>query len=39
MKEDVDGGGKDLEKAGCIFRGDLAGPKLRVLASLLLGFE
>ncbi|APG86637.1 L-asparaginase (plasmid) [Sinorhizobium americanum CCGM7] len=31
------GGGKDLEKAGCIFGGDLAVPKLRVLVSLLLG--
>ncbi|MCA1443728.1 asparaginase [Ensifer sp. IC4062] len=31
------GGGKDLERAGCIFGGDLAGPKLRVLVSLLLG--
>lgn len=31
------GGGKDLEKAGCIFAGDLAGSKLRVLVSVLLG--
>nr|WP_167528263.1 hypothetical protein [Sinorhizobium terangae] len=27
------GGGKDLEKAGCIFGGDLTGPQLRVLAA------
>ena len=31
------GGGKDLEKAGAIFAGDLTGPKARVLASVLLG--
>ncbi|AZO25032.1 asparaginase [Mesorhizobium sp. M1E.F.Ca.ET.045.02.1.1] len=31
------GGGKDLEEAGCLFGGDLAGPKLRLLASVLLG--
>lgn len=31
------GGGKDLEKAGAIFAGDLTGPKARVLVSVLLG--
>ncbi len=31
------GGGKDLEKAGAIFAGDLAGPKARILAAVLLG--
>lgn len=31
------GGGKDLEKAGAIFAGDLSGPKARILASVLLG--
>ena len=31
------GGGKDLEKAGAIFAGDLTGPKARILASVLLG--
>jgi L-asparaginase len=31
------GGGKDLVKAGAIFAGDLAGPKLRILVSVLLG--
>lgn len=33
------GGGKDLEKAGAIFAGDLTGQKARVLVSLLLGAE
>ncbi len=31
------GGGRDLERAGAIFAGDLAGPKARVLAAVLLG--
>ncbi|TIL97293.1 MAG: asparaginase [Mesorhizobium sp.] len=31
------GGGKDLEKAGAVFAGDLTGPKLRILVSVLLG--
>lgn len=31
------GGGRDLEQAGAIFAGDLAGPKARILAALLLG--
>ena len=31
------GGGKDLEKAGAIFAGDLTGPKARILVSVLLG--
>lgn len=30
------GGGKDLAEAGCLFAGDLAGPKARVLAQLAL---
>ncbi|WP_182086509.1 asparaginase [Aureimonas sp. ME7] len=30
------GGGKDLERAGALFAGDLAGPKARILAALLL---
>jgi L-asparaginase len=31
------GGGADLERAGAIFAGDLAGPKARILACVLLG--
>ena len=31
------GGGKDLERAGAIFAGDLTGPKARILVSVLLG--
>lgn len=31
------GGGADLKHAGAIFAGDLAGPKARILASVLLG--
>jgi len=31
------GGGKDLERAGVIFAGDLTGIKARILASVLLG--
>lgn len=31
------GGGKDLQKAGAIFGGDLTGPKARILAAVLLG--
>lgn len=31
------GGGKDLQKAGAIFAGDLAGAKARILAAVLLG--
>lgn len=31
------GGGRDLERAGAIFAGDLTGPKARILASVLLG--
>src|SRR6185437_7775547 len=31
------GGGRDLERAGAIFAGDLTGPKARVLAAVLLG--
>jgi L-asparaginase len=31
------GGGKDLERAGAIFAGDLSGPKARIAASVLLG--
>lgn len=31
------GGGADLEQAGAIFAGDLAGPKARILAAVLLG--
>ena len=31
------GGGKDLEKAGAVFAGDLTGTKLRILVSVLLG--
>ncbi|MBC8130302.1 MAG: asparaginase, partial [Rhizobiaceae bacterium] len=31
------GGGKDLERAGAIFSGDLAGHKARILASVVLG--
>lgn len=30
------GGGRDLERAGAIFAGDLTGPKARILASVLL---
>ena len=33
------GGGKDLEKAGAIFAGDLSGQKARILAAVLLGVE
>ena len=33
------GGGKDLERAGAIFAGDLTGPKARIVVSLLLGME
>jgi L-asparaginase len=31
------GGGKDLERAGVIFAGDLSGLKARILAAVLLG--
>jgi L-asparaginase len=31
------GGARDLERAGAIFAGDLAGPKARILAAVLLG--
>jgi L-asparaginase len=31
------GGGRDLAKAGALFAGDLAGPKVRVLLQLALG--
>ena len=31
------GGGRELERAGAIFVGDLSGPKARVLAAVLLG--
>ena len=31
------GGGRDLEEAGALFAGDLAGPKARVLLQLALG--
>jgi L-asparaginase len=31
------GGGRDLEEAGALFAGDLAGPKVRVLLQLALG--
>jgi L-asparaginase len=31
------GGGKDLERAGAIFAGDLSGPKARIAAAVLLG--
>ena len=31
------GGGRDLERAGAIFAGDLTGPKARILVSVLLG--
>lgn len=33
------GGGRDLEEAGALFAGDLAGPKARVLLQLALGAE
>lgn len=32
-------GGKDLEDAGAIFAGDLAGPKARILLAVLLGLD
>lgn len=32
-----DGGGKDMQRCGGIFAGDLAGPKARLLASVLMG--
>ncbi|MBO0902841.1 asparaginase [Jiella sonneratiae] len=31
------GGGKDVERAGAIFAGDLTGPKARILAAVVLG--
>jgi L-asparaginase len=31
------GGGRDLEEAGALFAGDLAGPKVRILLQLALG--
>jgi L-asparaginase len=31
------GGGRDLEEAGALFAGDLAGPKVRVLLQVALG--
>jgi L-asparaginase len=33
------GGGKELDRAGAIFAGDLSGPKARILASVLLGLQ
>ncbi|UMY15524.1 asparaginase [Methylobacterium organophilum] len=33
------GGGKDLERAGAIFAGDLSGQKARILAAVVLGTE
>jgi L-asparaginase len=33
------GGGRDLERAGAIFAGDLSGAKARILAAVALGSE